>query len=55
MRKPDIVDEEKCIHCCACIKVCTFNGRELLDEGVLEKIKWLEENCKERKEPQIFI
>ena len=55
MRKPDIVDEEKCIHCCACIKVCTFNGRELLDEGVLGKIKWLEENCQERKEPQIFI
>ena len=55
MRKPDIVDEEKCIHCCASIKVFSFNGRELLDEWVIEKIKMLETNCIDRKEPEIFI
>lgn len=55
MRKPDIVNVEKCIHCCACIKVCGFNARELRDEGVLEKIKWLEENCKDRKSIETFL
>lgn len=55
MRKPDIVDVEKCIHCCACIKICSFNARELRDEGVLEKVKWLETNCTERKNIETFL
>lgn len=54
-RKPDIVEEEICIHCCACIKICNFNGREINDPKILEVIKFLEENCMTRKEPEIFI
>lgn len=54
-KDPDIVDISKCIHCCACIKICTFNGREIRDEKTKELIKVLEKDFITRLEPQIFI
>lgn len=54
-RKPDIVDVEKCIHCYACIKICTFNGREVVDNPVKPIIEMLESKFVDRKEPEIFM
>lgn len=54
-RKPEIVDVEKCIHCYACVKICHFNGREIVDNPVQPIIEMLESKFTERKEPEIYL
>ena len=49
------VNLEKCIHCYACVKVCNFNGREVINNPVQPIIEMLESKCLIRKEPEIFI
>ena len=45
---------ERCIRCCACIKSCP-TGARLWEDAMMEKIaQWLNENCRTRKEPQLF-
>jgi len=45
---------ELCIRCCACIKHCP-TGARVIENSMWKTIaKWLEENCRTRKEPQIF-
>ena len=54
-RKADIVDVDKCIHCYACIKVCTFNGREVFNNPLQPIIEMLENNYTTRKEDEIYL
>jgi ferredoxin len=45
---------ELCIRCCACIKSCP-TGARVWEDSMMGKIaNWLNENCRTRKEPQIF-
>ena len=54
-RNPELVEVEKCIKCYACVKVCTYNGREIPGNPLNKIITFLETTCTERKEPEIFI
>ncbi|MCP4671903.1 MAG: hypothetical protein GY857_11430 [Desulfobacula sp.] len=47
--------DENCIFCCACIKACPRQARILKDGPIKDKVKWLNENCAERKEPQTYF
>ena len=43
-----------CIRCCACVKNCP-TGARVWEDSMMKKIaNWLNENCRTRKEPQIF-
>ncbi|MEJ2041107.1 MAG: 4Fe-4S binding protein [Desulfosarcinaceae bacterium] len=47
-------ETELCIRCCACIKNCPEDAR-VWEDSMMKKITdWLYENCRTRKEPQIF-
>ncbi|MCK5851986.1 4Fe-4S binding protein [bacterium] len=48
-------DQPKCIFCCACVKVCPTSARSVTDAKLLEIRERLYNNCKERKEPEIFL
>jgi len=48
-------EQAKCIFCCACVKVCPTSSRSVTDAKLLEIRERLYNNCKERKEPEIFI
>lgn len=45
---------ELCIRCCACIKNCPEGARGWEDSMMETIANWLFENCRIRKEPQIF-
>lgn len=45
---------ELCIRCCACIKNCPTDSRIMEDSKWKNIANWLNENCKTRKEPQVF-
>ena len=45
---------ELCIRCCACIKNCPTGARIMEDSSWENIANWLKENCRTRKEPQIF-
>jgi len=43
-----------CLRCCACIKNCP-TGARIWEDDMMHKIAtWLNENCRTRKDPQIF-
>lgn len=52
---PKIVDETKCIICCACVKDFPLEAKSFENEIILGLVKRLEENFKERREPELFI
>ncbi len=54
-RKPEIVQVEKCIHCYACVKICTFNGRVVENSPIQPIIEMLESKFTNRKEPEIYL
>ncbi len=45
---------ERCIRCCACIKNCPTGARVWEDSTMKNIANWLNQNCTNRKEPQIF-
>jgi len=45
---------EICIRCCACVKNCPTGARIWEDDMMKRIANWLNENCRTRKEPQIF-
>lgn len=45
---------ELCIRCCACIKSCPEDARYWNDEMMEKLAVWLNQNCSQRKEPQLF-
>lgn len=49
------ITAEKCIRCYACIRACSFNGRELVGNPLEKILNFLETTCLDRKEPEIFI
>lgn len=48
-------DPQLCIRCCACVKECPENARIMDDPLVNDIAEWLNENCRVRKEPEVFI
>lgn len=52
---PFITNGETCIRCSACIKECQYGARQFKNEKMLEKIAWLADKCRTRKEPEIFF
>ncbi|MFW6275218.1 MAG: EFR1 family ferrodoxin [bacterium] len=49
------IDIDKCISCCACIKNCPNIARTMKDSKVKDASVRLFNNCKERKEPELFF
>ena len=49
------IDRELCIFCCACIKVCPESALDLGAPPLKEKRQWLYEQCRERKEPEVYV
>lgn len=45
----------ECIHCSACTKKCPTGARKWESAWIDQIRKWLNENCRQRKEPQIFL
>ena len=45
---------ELCIRCCACIKNCPEGARVMENDVWKDIANWLNENCRVRKEPQLF-
>lgn len=51
----DLSDCGRCIGCAACVKICPQGARAFCDEGVLAAVKWLEENCLQRRSPKFYL
>lgn len=49
-----VMSADLCILCCACIKNCPEEAVSLTAPPLQEKVVWLHENCKIRKEPVLF-
>jgi len=52
--KAVVTEIERCIRCCACIKNCPESARVIEDSFWKDIANWLNENCRVRKEPQLF-
>ena len=50
-----LIDKEKCITCCACIKNCPQNARTIKTGLVKDVAMRLNKQCKERKAPVFFF
>lgn len=50
-----LTDKEACIRCSACIKKCPSGARKWENTRIDQIRKWLNENCRQRKEPQIYL
>jgi len=50
-----LIDKEKCITCCACIKNCPQNARTMKTGPVKDAAIRLNKLYKERKEPEYFL
>ncbi len=55
LEKQIMMDADLCILCCACVKNCPENAVSMQIPPLLERTAWLHENCKERKEPVLFL
>jgi len=50
-----ITDSGKCILCCACIKNCPTQARVFDAPPIKAKAEWLSKNCRDRKEPELYL
>lgn len=48
-------DRSLCIRCCACVKTCSTGARVLDDPRIQQVSEQLSINCRNRKEPEIYI
>jgi ferredoxin len=55
LRETVITDQDVCILCCACVKNCPAGARVMRDAGVRRLAEWLTRNCRERKEPEVYV
>ena len=53
--RSDIIDKDKCILCCACIKHCPQKAKSMKPSLMRDAAKRCHENFKERKEPENFF
>ena len=51
----NLIDKEKCITCCACIKNCPQNARTMKTGQVKDAAIRLNKLYKKRKEPEFFF
>lgn len=49
-----VTSNNECIHCSACIKKCPTGARKWESLWIDQIRKWLTENCRQRKEPQMY-
>ena len=53
---PFIVNKmEACLHCCACVKSCPVGARVADAQPAQEIIRFLQDTCQERKDPEWFV
>jgi ferredoxin len=50
-----VTSTNECIRCSACIKKCPTRARKWESAWIDQVRKWLGENCRQRKEPQMFL
>ena len=50
-----LTDMDKCIYCCACIKVCPEQARTMQESKIKDIALRLRDMCKERKDPVFFF
>lgn len=50
-----VTNQAECIHCSACVKKCPTGARKWESAFIDEIRKWLTENCRQRKEPEIYL
>jgi len=48
-------DPGACIWCCACVKNCPTGARVMDDPRTRQFAEWLNKNCGERKEPEMYV
>lgn len=48
-------DEDKCLLCCACVKVCPTGARQMDNPALQEIAERLSATCRERKSPELFM
>lgn len=53
--RSDVIDTEKCVTCCACIKTCPQSARSMKAGPVKDAAIRLSTLCIERKEPVCFV
>jgi ferredoxin len=50
-----MTDPDGCISCCSCIKNCPTQARIFEAPEVKKIAEWLSKNCRDRKEPEIYV
>jgi len=50
-----VMDVDRCIFCCACIKICQEKAVYIDAPPMKEKQQWLHENYSKRKEPELYF
>jgi ferredoxin len=55
IRDTVMTDQNLCILCSACVKKCSTGARAWENPWVKRAVEWLSTNCRERKEPEIFL
>ena len=50
-----MTDPNACILCCACVKNCPTQARVVEEPLVKQAAEWLSANCRERKEPELYV
>jgi ferredoxin len=50
-----VTGKNECIHCSACTKKCPAGARKWESAWIDQIRKWLTENCRQRKEPQMYL
>jgi ferredoxin len=50
-----MTDRKECILCSACVKKCPTLARKWDSPWIDQVTQWLSTNCRERKEPQIYL
>ena len=50
-----MTDQNLCILCCGCVKACPTGARLIEDPRIKKLAEKLSENCRQRKEPEIYF
>jgi Fe-S-cluster-containing hydrogenase component 2 len=48
-------DRWHCLVCFACVKICPEEARQMNEPNFQSAIQSLQQNCQDRKEPEIFL